>query len=299
MQKTTFPVQVLIHDDASTDKTAAIVREYESKYPRVVKAYYQTENSHSQKNPADKQRLRAPFVEMCVGKYEALCEGDDYWTDPLKLQKQVEFLENNPEYGLVHGDCHKYFQEEGAWLHHANRAKSGRVNPANKKELFYGIIDLEYKLFTATVLYRRELLNTLDKNRKTFPMGDTPRWLVFSQHTRFKYMDEVFAVYRVLKNSMSKSTNKKKYSRFRLAMKEMRIYYCRNLGYEIKPNLKTGYNKALLQYKLHDPAFEPEYPLMDPTAWQAWKANRLHRPVFHSFFVMEDKIMTGLKKILR
>ena len=94
MQKTTFPVEILIHDDASTDKTANIVREYEAKYPNLIKPIYQTENQYSKHNGVIgcTQRGRA------VGKYYATCEGDDYWTDPLKLQKQVDFLEQNQQY---------------------------------------------------------------------------------------------------------------------------------------------------------------------------------------------------------
>jgi glycosyltransferase involved in cell wall biosynthesis len=97
MQKTTFPVQVLIHDDASTDATANIVREYELKYPKVIKAYYQIENSYTK---ADKRERRAEFMSWVRGKYIGLCEGDDYWTDPLKLQKQVDFLEGNSEFSI-------------------------------------------------------------------------------------------------------------------------------------------------------------------------------------------------------
>jgi glycosyltransferase involved in cell wall biosynthesis len=299
MQKTTFPVRVLIHDDASSDKTAEIVREYEMQYPTLIKAYFQTVNSHSQKNAEVKKRLRAPFNEMRIGKYEALCEGDDYWIDPLKLQKQVIFLEDHSEYGFVHGDCHKYYHEEGRWQYHVNTSKTNRMEHASKEELFYGLINFDYKVRTATVLYRYELMSKIDKKRKVFPMGDTPKWLEFSQHTRFKYLDEVFAVYRVLKNSMSKSTDKKKYFRFKLAMMEMRVYYCKVLGYDVKHELKKAYNKALLNYKLLDPAFEPEFALLDPTFWQYWKIKCMKRPIFHSFFILEDRINAYLKKILR
>jgi len=97
MQKTTFPVQVLIHDDASTDKTAEIIKEYESKYPHLIKAFYQEENSYSM---PDKHKRREVFMTWRIGKYEAICEGDDYWTDPLKLQKQVDFMEENPDCSL-------------------------------------------------------------------------------------------------------------------------------------------------------------------------------------------------------
>jgi glycosyltransferase involved in cell wall biosynthesis len=98
MQKTTFPVQVLIHDDASTDKTAEIVREYEQKYPCLIKSYYQKENSYYK---TDRHERRIEFTNWRIGKYEAICEGDDYWTDPLKLQKQVDFMEANSDVSLV------------------------------------------------------------------------------------------------------------------------------------------------------------------------------------------------------
>lgn len=97
MQKTTFPIEILIHDDASTDKTADIVREYEIKYPNLIKPIYQNENQYSKRNGiiGRIQRTRAR------GKYYAMCEGDDYWIDSLKLQKQVDFLEKNPDYVLT------------------------------------------------------------------------------------------------------------------------------------------------------------------------------------------------------
>ncbi len=94
MQKTSFKFEVLIHDDASTDNTAAIIREYEEKYPDIIKPIYQTENQHSKRVPISRQLL----LPIAQGKYIAWCEGDDFWTDPYKLQKQYDFLESHPEY---------------------------------------------------------------------------------------------------------------------------------------------------------------------------------------------------------
>ena len=93
MQKTTFPFEVLVHDDASSDRTAEIIREYEIEYPDIIKPIYSTENQYS-KNDGSLSRIQYGRVQ---GKYIALCEGDDYWTDPLKLQKQYDLLESHPE----------------------------------------------------------------------------------------------------------------------------------------------------------------------------------------------------------
>ena len=96
MQKTDFPFEILIHDDASTDHTADIIREYEEKYPELVKPIYETENQYS-KHDGTINRLQN---ERAQGKYIASCEGDDYWTDPYKLQKQYDFMESHPDYSL-------------------------------------------------------------------------------------------------------------------------------------------------------------------------------------------------------
>ena len=92
-QKTNFDFEVLIHDDASTDNTAEIIREYEAKFPDIIKPIYQTENQYSQKISYS-ALYQLPRIK---GKYVAFCEGDDYWIDPLKLQKQFDALEAHPE----------------------------------------------------------------------------------------------------------------------------------------------------------------------------------------------------------
>ena len=107
MQKTTFPFEILIHDDASTDNTADIIREYERKYPDIIKPIYQKENQYSKGIP-----ISATFNwPRAMGKYIALCEGDDYWIDPLKLQKQIDVLEKDPACSLCfHNAIIKNFQ---------------------------------------------------------------------------------------------------------------------------------------------------------------------------------------------
>lgn len=93
-QNTDFVTEILIHDDASTDNTQSIIKKYQNDYPEIIKPILQTENQYSKGQRGISIKFNVPRAQ---GKYIALCEGDDYWTDPLKLQKQVDFLEAHPE----------------------------------------------------------------------------------------------------------------------------------------------------------------------------------------------------------
>lgn len=109
MQKTSFNYEILIHDDASTDSTASIIREYEQRFPDVIKPIYQTVNQHSL-GVKISTTFQFPRVK---GKYIAMCEGDDYWTDPYKLQHQVDFLENNSDFSIC-SHRFKVFDQENS-----------------------------------------------------------------------------------------------------------------------------------------------------------------------------------------
>lgn len=97
MQKANFRFEAIVHDDASTDGTARIIREYAEKYPDIIKPIFEVENQYS-KHDGSLMRI---MNEHTHGKYVAWCEGDDYWIDPLKLQKQVDFLNMHPDTSLV------------------------------------------------------------------------------------------------------------------------------------------------------------------------------------------------------
>jgi glycosyltransferase involved in cell wall biosynthesis len=106
MQKTNFPFEVLIHDDASTDGTARIIGEYAENYPGIIQPIYQIQNQYSQGIYADKFNY-----ERVRGEYVAMCEGDDYWTDPDKLQIQVDYLDAHPECAICFHQTRQVFED--------------------------------------------------------------------------------------------------------------------------------------------------------------------------------------------
>lgn len=113
MQKTDFPIEILIHDDCSTDGTTEIIREYETKYPDLIFPLYEEENQYQQGKAAE---IDFYNYRRARGKYIAYCEGDDYWTDPLKLQKQVDFMEANPEYSVCWHRSKQFIVETGEYI---------------------------------------------------------------------------------------------------------------------------------------------------------------------------------------
>lgn len=106
MQKVNFPIEFIIAEDCSTDGTLAICKEYAAKYPKLIKLITSENNVGAIAN--ERRAMKA-----AKGKYIAFCEGDDYWTEPLKLQKQVDFLERNPEYSVTFHRCKHYNTVDG------------------------------------------------------------------------------------------------------------------------------------------------------------------------------------------
>jgi len=153
MQKTIFPFEIIIHDDASTDKTSEILKEYKAQYPNIIKCFYQTENQYSK----GARRIMARFTfPHARGKYTALCEGDDYWTDPLKLQKQVDYMSGHEDCNLVFTDVQLLEGTENKWY----------PNWASITKDTYEFKDLAERnvITTCTVLFRNPYQNNEIQN---------------------------------------------------------------------------------------------------------------------------------------
>lgn len=148
MQKTDFPFIAIVHDDASTDKTADIIREYAEKYPDIIKPIFESENQYS-KHDGSIRRIIDKAIPESV-KYIAICEGDDYWTDSCKLQKQVNFLESNSDYSMCFHNALEHW-ENGSVKDHFFTQIEGREYTG--KEIYK-----EWIVPTASVVYRKSAL---------------------------------------------------------------------------------------------------------------------------------------------
>lgn len=196
MQKTNFRFEAVVHDDASTDGSAAIIREYAEKYPDIIKPIYETENQYSKHDGS----LRCIVNSACKGKYIALCEGDDYWIDPLKLQKQVDFLEAHPDYilcgtnGLV------------LWDNGTNAPEYFNRN-FTSRELLPGDVIGKWPFPTASLVFRHDLLKLADDFKCVTYNGDIRMILVALANGRIWALADVAVVYRKNVNPDS-STNR-------------------------------------------------------------------------------------------
>ena len=154
-QRTTFPVEILIHDDASTDQTADIIRHYTNQYPHLIKPIFQTVNKYSAGIKVDSYN-----TDRAAGKYLAFCEGDDYWTDPLKLQKQYRFLEEHGDHVACFGNYTRYHVLTGE--RSDSDIRSG--DSADKNGFTFSLEEMKngWLTKTLTAMVRRTVADNID-----------------------------------------------------------------------------------------------------------------------------------------
>jgi glycosyltransferase involved in cell wall biosynthesis len=190
MQKTNFFFEIIVGEDCSTDNTRAIVMDYYNKYPDKIRVILAETNSGGWGNMFSIQ-------QACRGKYHAYCEGDDYWIDPLKLQKQVDFLESYPDYSMCFHDA--FFIWE-------TRQKAPRYfcpPDLSKNITFEDIINRPCFIPTASIVGQAEVLNTIPDWRRNIWNGDRLVWMWCAHKGKIGYMDEIMSVHFKLNKGMS------------------------------------------------------------------------------------------------
>lgn len=184
-QQVDFPIEILIHDDASSDGTIDILKGYQEKYPGLIRTYIQPENMHSRG-----VNVMAFARSLCRGKYIAICEGDDYWLDPKKLQIQVDFLEAHPAYVISGHDC-MTVAPDGTFSA-GNEVKPHEKRNASADEL----IRAQIRVSTRTRVFRNIAISPPAEMHKV-TAGDMFFLSLIGAHGDYKYHDDIRpAVYR-------------------------------------------------------------------------------------------------------
>ena len=201
-QKTTFPYEIIIGEDNSTDATREIVRGFREKYPDIIQMVTSDENVGPLKNGYRTKK-------QCRGKYIAICDGDDYWIDPYKLQKQVDFLEANPDYIMVYTDIEN-IDKDGIIIPttpfyemQKSKYKSGNI--------FFNLLQGNF-INNLTVCYRSETLYKFLENKdltgnKKWYVFDYWYWLQIAKRYKIKFLNEKTAAYRIHEGGISRNNS--------------------------------------------------------------------------------------------
>lgn len=190
-QITDFDTEIVIGDDASQDDNTSIIQEYAQRYPTKIRAFLHPKNLGPQmpKELGGKNNVGFLF-DKCKGDYIALCEGDDYWTDALKLQKQVDFLEKNADYALCHHQLSVVY-EDNTPSHHFNN-----LTQKDTSTLTDLLSDEHWFLGTASTVFRNVFTKGMPYWWWNTASGDLGIFIEVARTGKIKYLPESMAAYR-------------------------------------------------------------------------------------------------------
>jgi glycosyltransferase involved in cell wall biosynthesis len=191
-QITTFQIELIISDDCSQDNTINIIEKYQTLYADIISVIAYKENIGAYLNGIN-------CLSAARGNYIALCEGDDYWTDPFKLQKQIDFLEVNPDFTISCHQSSNYNEDE---------QKIVSVFPKNDQDMFLSLSDLIHFNIanTCTIVYRNIEIKIPDFFSR-LALGDWPLHMIYANHGKIHYLKENMAHYRVHNRGSWSSTS--------------------------------------------------------------------------------------------
>ncbi|OUL63004.1 glycosyltransferase family 2 protein [Flavobacterium sp. AJR] len=221
-QQTNYTFEIVIGEDASpSDKTREVCESYAAKFSNLIRLLPREANKGILKNYLD-------CVNQAKGKYIATCAGDDWWNNSEKLQVQVDFLENNIEYGVVYTNFSSINIDNGQFVEFVNDPENLSYYPSGNiyKELLLG-----NRIAACTVVFKRELfmqnVDLLSYKSMNFCMEDYPMWLEFANHTKFKYLPIPTSTYTISNGSLSNHEGLQKLEEFEENCNLIRKYFIR------------------------------------------------------------------------
>lgn len=225
-QRTDFPFELVIGEDRSTDGTHEIVLGYQKKHPDVVRVITSDKNVGMKKNG-----LRT--FKACQGTYLAFCEGDDYWHDPRKLQKQAVHLQDHRECGLVYSSFDVLHTATGRKIRDFIRHRNWTMpRTPTVAAIVEGAGGMSHGILTCTIMLRRQLAEQIIAadpvlhQSGRFLMGDTQLWAEMAARSELHFMPESTATHIITDESASRSQDRKKAARFAVSGAELLLYLC-------------------------------------------------------------------------
>ncbi|PWJ55280.1 glycosyl transferase family 2 [Dyadobacter jejuensis] len=198
MQQTSFPFEIVIGDDASTDGTADIIRTYSERFPGRIRAFLHDENQ----GPSEPREFAGrnnvlQLLKACRGEYVAMCEGDDYWTDPLKLQKQADFMEAHPDFSICHHNVLVTY-EDGSPSHTFNGPEQAAVSTISD------LLEDRWFMATASWFYRNYFKeHDFAEWHSRAAAGDWAVMIQLAAQGNIGYLPEIMGVYRKHQGGLS------------------------------------------------------------------------------------------------
>jgi len=274
-QKTEYSFELIIGEDCSTDETMEIILEYQKKYPEIIRIVTSDKNVGMKKNSYR-------TIKACRGKYIAFCEGDDYWHRSDKLQKQVNYLQNHPECGMVYSSYDVYHVASKKRIENFIKYREWRM-PKNPciSDFLKAQSEIGFGITTCTVIARRTLINQIiDSDQYLyqsdyFLMGDTQLWAEMSTMAHLHYIPESLATHNIMVESATQSKDIRKKLQFSVSNEKLILYLCDK--YDLPSSTKNLFKEALSVVSLRLSFYDRNAKLADEVkmkkkkfTWKQW-----------------------------
>ncbi len=298
-QQTNFPYELVIGEDCSTDGTREIVLDFQKRYPHIIRVITSDSNVGMKKNGYRTSKA-------CRGIYKAYCEGDDYWQNPEKIQKQADYLQSHPDCGLVYSSYDVYHVESKKKIKDYIKYRQWEI-PGNPR--ISDVVSGKSHILTCTVMIRRFLYEKIIEadpfihKSDHFLMGDTQLWAEIATVMQLHYINESLATHIITQESATKSKDKKKELRFAMSNAEMLLYLCKK--YNLADDIRRKNEAYWCSNALHLALYSRNAELADevrrkngPFTWKEWiRYYGAKNEIIHHAYRRTEELLNKFRRV--